>query len=64
MLNFSAAQALEVRNEVNRNIPFIIVSEQITNNEVETAFKNGCTAYVPKANLTELSVTIKKIFSF
>ncbi len=64
MPNFNALQALEVRNEVNRNIPFIIVSEHIADNEVKEAFLNGCSAYIPKANLAELSVIINKIFSF
>lgn len=64
MPNFNAAQALEVRNEVNRSIPFIIVSEQISENEVKMAFLNGCSAYIPKANLAELPVILNKIFSF
>ena len=62
MPDFNAAQALEVRNEAVRRIPFIIVSEQITVNEIKTAFQNGCTAYIPKENLAELAFVINRLF--
>lgn len=54
MPNFSALKALEIRNREFRDIPFIIVSEDISQKEIEDALKDGCTAYVSKENLTEL----------
>jgi CheY-like chemotaxis protein len=54
MPNFSALKALEIRNRESRDIPFIIVSEDISRKEIEDALKDGCTAYVSKENLIEL----------
>lgn len=54
MPNFNALKALEIRNCANRNIPFIIVSEDICQREIDRAFEEGCTAYIAKENLTEL----------
>lgn len=54
MPNFNALKALEVRNCAGKNIPFIIVSEDICKRDIEKAFYDGCTAYVSKENLKEL----------
>lgn len=54
MPNFSALKALEIRNCVDRNILFIIVSEDICQQDINKAFEEGCTAYIEKENLTEL----------
>lgn len=54
MPNFSALEALEIRNRESHDTPFIIVSEDISRKEIEDALKDGCTAYVSKENLTEL----------
>lgn len=51
---FSALEALEMRNSEELNIPFIIVSEDICQREIDKAFKEGCTAYVTKENLEKL----------
>lgn len=54
MPNFSALKALEIRNRADRSIPLIIVSEDISRKEIEQAFAEDCTAYVPKEQLTDL----------
>lgn len=54
MPNFNALKALEIRNCENKNIPFVIASEDICQRDINKAFEEGCTAYVTKENLTEL----------
>jgi len=61
MPNFNALKALEIRNCVNKNIPFIIASEDICQKDIDKAFEEGCTAYVTKENLTELRKVAKNI---
>lgn len=54
MPNFNALKALEIRNDMGADIPFVIVSEDISQNEIDKAFEKGCTAFVAKEKLTEL----------
>lgn len=54
MPNFSVLKALEIRNCADKNVPFIIVSEDICQRDIDKAFEEGCSAYVTKENLTEL----------
>lgn len=54
MPNFNALKALEIRNCADQNIPFIIVSEDICQRDIDKALKEGCTSYLAKENLTEL----------
>ncbi len=54
MPNFSALKALEIRNCMGLNIPFIIVSEDICQHDIDKAFEEGCSAYITKEDLTEL----------
>lgn len=54
MPGFSALSALKIRNRVDQDIPFIIVSEDIFKEDIDKAFEEGCAAYIPKENLTEL----------
>lgn len=61
MPNFSALQALDIRNSMNGSIPFIIVSEDIAEEDVNRAFKNGCCAYIAKENLPELRKLVKNM---
>lgn len=61
MPNFSALKALEIRNDTDQGIPFIIVSEDISRNDIKKAFEEGCTAYVAKENLTELRKIVSKL---
>jgi CheY-like chemotaxis protein len=61
MPNFSALKALEIRNRADKNIPFIIVSEDICQRDIDKAFEEGCSAYVAKENLTELRKVVTDI---
>jgi CheY-like chemotaxis protein len=61
MPNFSALKALEIRNEANGDIPFIIVSEDISTSDIDKAFQEGCTAFVAKEKLTELRNMVIKV---
>lgn len=54
MPDFSALKALALRNCEDRNIPFIIVSEDISQHDIDKAFEEGCCAYIAKENLAEL----------
>lgn len=54
MPNFSVLKALEIRNRADMNIPFIIVSEDIYQKDINKAFEEGCSAYVEKEHLIEL----------
>lgn len=59
--NFDAFKALEIRNTFNKNIPFFIVSEYVSEEDIIRAMDSGCIAYITKENLTELR-EIMKIF--
>ncbi len=61
MPNFSALKALEVRNYTDRNIPFIIVSEDISQHDIDKAFEEGCAAYLAKEDLTELREVVTDV---
>jgi len=57
MPNFTALMALKVRNKINRNIPFIIVSED----DEEVIYKKKekeYNAFLPKDRLQELGVLV------
>ena len=54
MPNFCALKALGIRNCMDREIPFIIVSEDICPQDIDKAFEEGCAAYISKEDLTEL----------
>ena len=54
MPNFSALKSLEIRNCMDMNIPFIIVSEDISQHDIDKALEEGCAAYISKEDLTEL----------
>jgi CheY-like chemotaxis protein len=61
MPNFSALKALELRNCADMNIPFIIVSEDISQHDIDKAFEEGCAAYVTKEDLKELRKIIADV---
>lgn len=63
MPNFEAMRALELRNSVDESIPFIIVSEQITSEEVLAAFSIGCDGFVPKKNLPQINNLVRKLLN-
>lgn len=60
MPNFSALGALEVRNEVQSEIPFVIVSEDISQKELNEAYGKGCKFYLPKDRITDLPKVIEQ----
>ena len=61
MPEFSALGALEVRNEICGETPFIIVSEDITVKELKEAFDKGCKVYLPKEKIMELPELIRQV---
>lgn len=61
MPNFSALKALEIRNREHKNIPFIIVSEDIHERDIEKAFEEGCSAFVPKEALPKLRKVVAEV---
>ncbi len=61
MPNFSALKALEIRNSVDKSIPFIIVSEDIRRKDIKLAFEEGCYAFVPKEELPKLREIVRAV---
>ena len=61
MPDFSALEALEVRNSIDKKIPFIIVSEDIFETDLNRAFREGCSAFVSKEELVKLRKTVKEL---
>lgn len=62
MPNFNAVRALQERNLVDRTVPFIIVSEQITQEELNAAYSNGCNGFIPKEDLAQLGALVTYLF--
>jgi len=63
MPGFSALSALEVRNELCGKTPFVIVSEDISREELKTAFEKGCDSYISKDRISELPALVLQILS-
>ena len=63
MPNFSALEALKIRNQMNRKIPFIIVSEDISTSDIDKAFQEDCSAFVAKEKLTELRKVVVEVLA-
>jgi CheY-like chemotaxis protein len=61
MPGFSALEALEIRNSMDKKIPFIIVSEDILERDLDRAFREGCSAFVSKEELVKLRKTVKEL---
>jgi CheY-like chemotaxis protein len=59
MPEFSALGALNVKNEICAKTPFFIISEDISQKELNEAFENGCNFYLPKDRIDELPDKIK-----
>lgn len=59
MPEFSALGALNVKNEICAKTPFFIISEDISQKELNEAFENGCNFYLPKDRIDELPEKIK-----
>lgn len=58
---FHAVEALWVRNCLNPQIPFILVSEDDSSESIRYAMENGCCAYLLKENLHQLAILVRKI---
>ncbi len=61
MRGFNALQALEVRNQSEPLIPFVIVSEDIKEGDLRKATEWGCNAYISKENLDELGQLVAQM---
>ncbi len=60
MPNFGCLQALKVLKETNLDIPFILVSGQITDDQAVAAMKAGANDFVMKGNLKRLIPAIER----
>lgn len=54
MKNFNITMALQVRNKTNAKIPFIIISEDITEKELYNLMQQGCNVYLSKDKVFNL----------
>jgi CheY-like chemotaxis protein len=59
MPEFSALGALNVKNEICKKTPFFIISEDISQKELNEAFEKGCNFYLPKDKIEELPDKIR-----
>ncbi len=59
---FSGLGALEVRNRLGANTPFILLSEHMMQEEIAMAYGQGLTAFICKCDLMVLGVYLKKLF--
>jgi CheY-like chemotaxis protein len=61
MQNFNALQALELRNTLCKGTPFVIVSEDVPQYDLEKALIEGCCDYINKENLGKLGPCVEGI---
>ncbi len=61
MPGFNALNALEIKNRICSDIPFVIVSEDLNQNELTEAFEKGCDSYLSKDRITDLPEVIRKV---
>ncbi|WP_024834426.1 response regulator [Ruminiclostridium josui] len=61
--HFNAIQALFTRNEMAPETPFIIVSEDVSPENIKFAMKNRCCAYLVKENLHQLAILVRNIIN-
>jgi CheY-like chemotaxis protein len=61
MPDFSALSALEIKNDMCKNVPFIIVSEDISQKDLEEAFQKGCDSYLPKDRIADLPKVVRQV---
>lgn len=60
MPNFSSIEALQILNETNLDIPFIIVSGQIGEEVAVEAMRAGCRDYIMKDKLARLGPAVQR----
>lgn len=63
MPTFTALGALAVRNRLSPHTPFIIVTEHMMEHEINHAYSQGLTAFVSKADLSDLGLFTQRILS-
>lgn len=61
MPGFNALSALEIKNDICNKIPFVIVSEDVSQNELDEAFEKGCDSYLPKERITDLPKVVRQV---
>lgn len=61
MPDLSALGALEVVNNMCSDIPFVIVSEDVSQKELDEAFEKGCDSYLPKERIADLPEVIRRV---
>ena len=61
MPGFNALGALEIKNDICSEIPFVIVSEDVSQTELEEAFEKGCDSYLPKDRITDLPEVVRQV---
>ncbi len=61
MPGFNALSALEIKNDICKKIPFVIVSEDVSQNELDEAFEKGCDSYLPKERITDLPKVVRQV---
>jgi CheY-like chemotaxis protein len=63
MPGFNALSALEVKNNICSRIPFVIVSEEVSQHELEEAFEKGCDSYLPKDRIADLPEVVRQVLN-
>lgn len=61
MPGFDALQALKIRNLLGSTIPFVIVSEDISEQDLERAAAEGSCRYIAKEDLDQLGRYVAEI---
>ncbi len=61
MPGFNALGALEIVNNVCSEIPFVIVSEDVSQKELDEAFEKGCDSYLPKDRIADLPEVVRQV---
>ena len=58
MPGFSALEALDFRNRYAADVPFLIVTEWISDDELAEAFRKQASYYIPKEKLRHLAAAV------
>ena len=61
MPGFSLLQALHARNEQAADVPFIIVSELVSEATLKQAYSQQADGFVPKKSLSELASVVNRL---
>ncbi|MGE5676750.1 MAG: response regulator [Pseudomonadota bacterium] len=63
MPGFDAQRAIEVRNRLAGQVPFVVVSEDISKEDIMRVMEEGCSAYLDKKNLNMLGTVVESILT-